>query len=50
MSIINGKKQADPLSLNEKTDDLVLRPQNLKEYVGQSNIKKSLSVSMQASK
>ncbi len=49
MSIINGKKQDNSSASNAQNDEIILRPQTLKDYIGQKNIKKSLKVAMQAS-
>ncbi len=50
MSTISGKNQAKPLQLQNNSEEFSLRPKNLTDYVGQKSIKKSLKVSMQASK
>ncbi len=45
------KKKSSPIFVKEdKTLDLALRPQNFKDYVGQTNIKKNISIIVEAAK
>lgn len=48
--MIRPNDNLDPIALEEEESDQNLRPQNLKEYVGQSKLKEKLSIFIEAAK